>query len=56
MRSTRHPPRRRRAEAETRPAEPSTVSIDDVDELLGEIDSLLEDQEVLSNFRQRSGQ
>jgi hypothetical protein len=28
----------------------------DVDELLDEIDAVLEDQSVLANFRQRSGQ
>jgi hypothetical protein len=56
MRSTPYPPRRRRAETEPLPAESSTVNIDEIDELLEEIDGLLEDQAVLTNFRQRSGQ
>lgn len=60
MKSTQHPPRRRRVEKEVEPVsgetDSTTVSIEDVDELLEEIDSLLEDQAVLTNFRQRSGQ
>jgi hypothetical protein len=56
MRSTQHPPRPRRVESEPAPPEVSTVSIGDIDELLEEIDTLLEDQAVLTNFRQRSGQ
>lgn len=60
MRSTQYPPRRRRrVESESEAPEPtdsSTVNIEDVDELLEEIDMLLEDQTVLTNFRQRSGQ
>jgi hypothetical protein len=56
MRSTQYPPRRRRAESESEPAELSTVSIEDIDDLLEEIDTLLEDQAVLTNFLQRSGQ
>jgi transposase len=30
--------------------------IEDIDELLDEIDSILEEQAVLTNYRQRSGQ
>ena len=30
--------------------------VTDIDELLDEIDAVLEDQAVLANFRQRSGQ
>ena len=56
MRSTQHQPRRRGVEGESPPAKSSTVTIDEVDELLDEIDSVLEDQEVLTSFRQRSGQ
>lgn len=56
MRSTQYPHRRRSAESEPAPVEPSTVRIEDIDELLEEIDTLLEDQAVLTNFRQRSGQ
>lgn len=56
MKSTQYPPRRSRAESEPLPAESSTVTIDESDELLEEIDGLLEDQEVLTNFLQRSGQ
>ncbi len=60
MKSTQYPPRRRRrVESESaapEPTESSRVSIEDVDELLDEIDTLLEDQAVLTNFRQRSGQ
>ena len=61
IRSTQHAPRRRRR-VETEPAtvpaeaETTTVSIEDIDDLLEEIDTLLEDQAVLTNFRQRSGQ
>ncbi len=36
--------------------EPDTALLSDVDELLDEIDSVLEDQSMLTNFRQRSGQ
>ena len=56
MRSTQHPPPRRRAESEPPPAGSSAVSIESIDELLDEIDALLEDQAVLVNFRQPSGQ
>ncbi|MGH9039201.1 MAG: hypothetical protein ACRDZ3_03125 [Acidimicrobiia bacterium] len=60
MRKTQHPdPQRRRGRGETAnlPApDNATISIEDVDDLLEEIDSLLEDQAVLTNFRQRSGQ
>ncbi|MDQ3943725.1 MAG: ubiquitin-like protein Pup [Actinomycetota bacterium] len=56
MKSTQYPPRRRREEGEALPAETATVSIEDIDDLLEEIDTLLEDQAVLTNFRQRSGQ
>ena len=56
MRSTQYPPPRRRAESEHAPAGSSSVSIESIDELLDEIDTLLEDQAVLTNFRQRSGQ
>lgn len=37
-------------------AKPSTETIDDIDDLLAEIDSVLEEQSVLVNFRQRGGQ
>ena len=33
-----------------------TDLLNDVDELLDEIDAVLEDQSILVNFRQRSGQ
>jgi hypothetical protein len=56
MRSTQHPPRRHRSEDEASPVDTSTICIEDVDGLLEEIDTLLEDQAVLTNFRQRSGQ
>lgn len=60
MRSTQYPPRReRRVESDDVAVEPNdsaTLSIEDIDELLDEIDTLLEDQAVLTNFRQRSGQ
>lgn len=56
MRSTQYPSRRRQKGVEPSPVESSRVSLEDVDELLDEIDSLLEDQAVLTNFRQRSGQ
>ncbi len=61
MRSTQYPPRRdQQVEREAAPVadgtESATVSIEDIDELLEEIDTLLEDQAVLTNFRQRSGQ
>ncbi len=61
MRSTQYPPsRRRRGEREAEPvvadSEAPSVSIEDIDELLEEIDTLLEDQAVLTNYRQRSGQ
>jgi|GEM_PF-4694893 len=36
--------------------EPDAALLSDVDELLDEIDSVLEDQSMLVNFRQRSGQ
>jgi hypothetical protein len=36
--------------------EPDAALLSDVDELLDEIDSVLEDQSMLTNFRQRSGQ
>ncbi|HVW32215.1 MAG TPA: hypothetical protein VHL53_06730 [Acidimicrobiia bacterium] len=38
------------------PQDDDTELLSDVGELLDEIDSLLEDQSVLCNFRQRSGQ
>ena len=62
MRSTQYPPRRRRVEREAAPvvadaeSDAPAVSIEDIDDLLEEIDALLEDQAVLTNFRQRSGQ
>jgi Pup-like protein len=37
-------------------AEPDAALLTDVDALLDEIDSVLEDQSMLANFRQRSGQ
>ena len=36
--------------------EPDAALLTDVDELLDEIDAVLEDQTMLTNFRQRSGQ
>jgi hypothetical protein len=36
--------------------EPDADLLTDVDELLDEIDAVLEDQTMLTNFRQRSGQ
>ncbi|MGH8994144.1 MAG: hypothetical protein ACRDZ7_21755 [Acidimicrobiia bacterium] len=56
--SPQYPPRPRRVESgeEPAPVEATTISMGDVDELLEEIDELLEDQAVLTNFRQRSGQ
>lgn len=33
-----------------------TTTVDEIDELLDEIDAVLEEQSVLTNFRQRSGQ
>ena len=36
--------------------DPGTGLLTDVDELLDEIDTVLEDQAVLVSFRQRSGQ
>lgn len=36
--------------------EPDTDLLTDIDELLDEIDAVLEDQAVLVNFRQRSGE
>lgn len=59
MRKTEHPnPQRGRDRAETgdRPGGRAALNIEDIEELLEEIDSLLEDQAVLTNFRQRSGQ
>lgn len=59
VRKTQHPgPQRGKDRAETgdRPGERAGLNIEDIDELLEEIDSLLEDQAVLTNFRQRSGQ
>lgn len=40
------------AEAQSKPA----ADLSDLDELLDEIDSLLEDQEVLTSYRQKGGQ
>lgn len=39
-------------EAQSKPA----ADLSDLDDLLDEIDGLLEEQEVLTNFRQRGGQ
>ena len=36
--------------------EPDAELLSDIDELLDEIDAVLEEQSVLVNFRQRSGQ
>ena len=36
--------------------ERSTEVIEDVDDLLAEIDSILEEQSVLTNFRQKGGE
>ena len=36
--------------------EPDADLLQDIDELLDEIDTVLEDQMVLTNYRQRSGQ
>jgi len=35
---------------------PDAALLSEVDELLDEIDAVLEDQSMLTNFRQRSGQ
>lgn len=63
MRLQQYPPspRRRRVEkvepiAVESDTDAPAMSIEDIDELLEEIDALLEDQAVLTNFRQRSGQ
>lgn len=40
------------AEAQAKPA----ADLSDLDELLDEIDGLLEEQEVLTNYRQKGGQ
>jgi hypothetical protein len=49
--------KQRRAQAEEE-KHPSTgrVKVEDVDALLDEIDQILEDQAVLTNFRQRPGE
>jgi hypothetical protein len=41
---------------EVTPEEADTGLLSDIDELLDEIDMVLEEQSVLLNFRQRSGQ
>ena len=63
MKSTQYPRRRsRRVERDAEPVavdagtDAPAVTIEDIDDLLEEIDALLEDQAVLTNFRQRSGQ
>jgi hypothetical protein len=43
-------------EVEDAVVEPDADLLNDIDELLDEIDSVLEDQAVLVAFRQRSGQ
>ena len=50
------PPRQKAAEAPTQDRVGGEELIDDVDRLLDEIDSVLEEQAVLVNYRQRSGQ
>ena len=56
------PVRPKRAAPSTEVVEEITVEVtdgellSDIDELLDEIDAVLEDQSVLVNFRQRSGQ
>ena len=51
-------PRHRRQTADAPASERAAgeVLIDDVDRLLDEIDAVLEEQAVLVNYRQRSGQ
>ena len=41
---------------ELHPEETDTELLSDIDELLDEIDAVLEEQAVLVNFRQRSGE
>jgi hypothetical protein len=41
---------------ELRPEEADAELLSDIDELLDEIDAVLEEQAVLVNFRQRSGE
>ena len=41
---------------EAAPQPRATVNVEDIDDLLDEIDSVLEDQAVLISYRQRSGQ
>lgn len=61
---TARQPARIRPRPQERPAEEERAELhataetvlDDVDDLLDEIDAVLEDQAVLTNFRQRSGQ
>jgi len=50
--------RKERTEPEYDPPRrtPAQVRVDELDELLDEIDRVLEDQAVLVNFRQRSGE
>lgn len=51
------PARARKSEdAETALAEPDADLLSDIDGLLDEIDAVLEEQSVLTRFRQRSGQ
>jgi hypothetical protein len=54
----RVPPRKRPSEVveDIDVEEPDAGLLTDVDELLDEIDAVLEDQSMLTNFRQRSGQ
>lgn len=62
MPSTRQVPVRRREQVEPEEMEPAPAAgggeelIDGIGELLDEIDTLLEEQSVLTNYRQRSGQ
>lgn len=59
---TKQVPVRRREQVETEEVEAAPAAggaeelIDGIDELLDEIDAILEEQEVLTNYRQRSGQ
>lgn len=46
----------RDAEAAAAAAKSGSETIDDIDDLLAEIDSVLDEQSVLVNFRQRGGQ
>jgi hypothetical protein len=55
------PPRRKKAEEtevveDIAVAEPDADLLTDIDDLLDEIDAVLEDQSMLVEFRQRSGQ